>query len=58
MNPPPTQPPRPKYIWPWFVLGFVILGVLLAVFWVALAAKKIAEQRESGTPPPTSTPAR
>lgn len=58
MNAPENQPPKPKYIWPWFVLGFVVLGIVLAVLWVGLAAKKIAEQRESNTPLPNSTPVR
>lgn len=58
MNTPQDPSPKPKYIWPWFVLGFVILGILLAVFWVGLAAKKVAEQRETGAPPMTTTPPR
>jgi F0F1-type ATP synthase assembly protein I len=47
-----------KYRWPWVVLGFVVLGIALAVFWVALAAKKVAQQRETGEPIPTQSPAR
>ena len=58
MNTPTEHAEKPKYIWPWFVLGFVILGILLAVFWVGLAAKKVADQRETDSPPPTSSQAR
>ena len=58
MSAPENHPPKPKYIWPWFVLGFVVLGILLAVFWVALAAKKIEQQRDFNAPIPTSSPAR
>jgi hypothetical protein len=47
-----------KYKWPWFVLAFVVLGIVLAVFWVALAARKIEQQRDFNEPLPATTPAR
>ena len=52
----PEQLPQRRYTWPWFVLGFVVLGIVLAVFWVSLAVKKIQQQRETGEPVPTSSP--
>ena len=57
MNEPLNEPPKPKYKWPWFVLAFVILGIVLAVMWVAIAAKKVEEQRDFGQPLPSTTPA-
>lgn len=57
MSEPQMESPKPKYKWPWFVLGFVVLGIALAIFWVALAAKKIEQQRDFNEPVPATTPA-
>jgi hypothetical protein len=43
-----SKPPR--YRWPWLVAAGAGLFILLAVFWVALAARKIHEQRETEAP--------
>ncbi len=57
MNAPAPDSPRPKYVWPWFVLGFVLLGIALAVMWVWIAAKKVEQQRDTGELlPVTSAP--
>jgi hypothetical protein len=58
MSPPEEKIPKQKYKWPWFVLAFVVLGIVLAVFWVALAAKKIGRQRDYNAPLPATAPAR
>jgi F0F1-type ATP synthase assembly protein I len=58
MTVPENNSPNRKYKWPWFVLAFVIVGFVLAVLWVALAAKKIASQRDDNSPLPASAPAR
>lgn len=58
MMEPENSTPRPKYKWPWFVLAFVVLGIVLAVLWVALAANKIQQQRNYSEPLPSSAPAR
>jgi F0F1-type ATP synthase assembly protein I len=58
MNKPVPSPPQRRYVWPWFVLGFVVVGIALAVFWVSLAVKKIQQQRETNEPLPTSSPSR
>ncbi len=58
MSEPDENSPRPKYKWPWFVLAAVLLGLALAVLWVGLAAKKLAQQRDFNTPLPASAPAR
>jgi F0F1-type ATP synthase assembly protein I len=40
----PVEPPR-RYRWPWFVLGFFLLGVTLAVITVRREAQRVKEQR-------------
>lgn len=51
------EAPR-RYLWPWIVWPMALLFILMAVFWVWVAAKKIKSQRESATPPPTEETAR
>jgi putative heme-binding domain-containing protein len=44
---------RPEsYRWPWFLLGMVVLGFVLAVIWMSVLVHRIHEQREY-TPWPT-----
>lgn len=38
--------PPPQYVWPKFVLAGVVLGIVLAVFWMAVLVHRIREQRE------------
>jgi hypothetical protein len=57
MNAPEDNSSKPKYKWPWFVLAAVLLGIVLAVLWVGLAAEKVESQRDYGQPLPDSTPA-
>jgi hypothetical protein len=52
----PTVPP-PRYRWPYFVLAGVVLFIALGIFWVALAAKKIEQQRDFSAPLPSTAPA-
>jgi putative heme-binding domain-containing protein len=40
----PSQSPR--YIWPWFVLGLVLLGFVLAIIWMTVLVRRTREQRE------------
>jgi hypothetical protein len=54
---PSSQNPR-RYKWPWFVLAFAILGIVLAVLWVSLAAKKIEQERDFNEPLPSTAPER
>jgi hypothetical protein len=48
-----AEPPR-RYVWPWFVLGGVILGIVLAVFWMSVLVHRVREQRESDSWPLTN----
>jgi len=49
--------PRQQYRWPWLAAAAVVLAIVLAVVWVAVAAKKVEQQRDFA-PLPTSAPAR
>lgn len=55
---PEENSPKRKYRWPWVALAFVILGIALAILFVAQAAKKIEQQRDDNSPLPASAPAR
>jgi F0F1-type ATP synthase assembly protein I len=58
MREPNENSPKPNYKWPWFVLAAVLLGIVLAVLWVAAAAKKVERQRDYNAPLPDTAPAR
>ncbi len=49
--------PKRNYKWPWFAAAAILLFVVLAVLWVALAAKKVEQQREFA-PLPAGAPTR
>jgi hypothetical protein len=59
MNGSPIDPAAPRqYRWPWFVLAFVVVGVVIAVFAVRREALRVKSQRmpaqvESTAPAPT-----
>ena len=38
--------PRPRYTWPWFVLGAVVLAIVLAVLWITKEAARIRRNRD------------
>lgn len=47
-----SQPP--SYTWPWFVLGLVLLGFVLAIIWMTVLVRRTREQREyNAWPAPT-----
>jgi hypothetical protein len=47
-----------RYTWPWFVLGAVVLGILLAVLWLSREIDRTRRFREFNTPAPqTNQPA-
>ena len=49
--------PNQKFRWPWFVLAAVLLAIVLAVGFVTVAARKVAQQRDF-VPLPSTAPAR
>jgi hypothetical protein len=57
MSAPENVSPRQNFKWPWFVLAAVLLAIVLAVIWVAAAARKVEQQRDFA-PLPDSAPAR
>ena len=42
-----ADPSVPRYRWPWFVLAALILGTVLTVIWMAVAVRRVREQRIS-----------
>lgn len=44
----------PRYKWPWFVLGAVALGIVLAVIWMSVLVHRIREERETNPWPQPS----
>jgi hypothetical protein len=46
-----SSAPRARYRWPWFVLGAVILAVVLAVLWMAVAVRRTRALRDTNPLP-------
>ena len=42
-----TNEKKPQYRWPWFLLVALIIAVVLSVFWVLGAVRKVRRIRES-----------
>jgi len=47
---------KQRYVWPWFLLAAVLLGLVLAIVWMSFLARRIHEQRESNPWPPMTAP--
>ena len=45
----PGQSKR-RYLWPWFVLAAVVLGILLAILWMSYEIKRTKRNRDIGAP--------
>lgn len=41
-----------RYVWPWFVLGAVILGIILSVLWLSHEIERTRRIRDLNAPPP------
>jgi putative heme-binding domain-containing protein len=42
------EPPQ-RYVWPWFVLGLLVLGIVLAVFWMSVLVHRVRQQRQDNS---------
>jgi quinoprotein glucose dehydrogenase len=47
MDEPKDTGPRPHYKWPRFVLAGVVLGIVLAIFWMSALVHRIRTEREN-----------
>lgn len=52
MNEPEPISPKPTYRWPWFVAAAVVLGFVLAFFWVWLEVRHVEQERDVNGPLP------
>ena len=57
MSEPDNNSPKRNYKWPWFAAAAILLFVVLAIFAVAFAAKKVEQERDFA-PLPSSAPTR
>ena len=46
-----TEASGPKYVWPWFVLGAVLLGIALSVLWLSHEIERTRLIRDLNAPP-------
>jgi uncharacterized integral membrane protein len=42
---------KTRHVWPWFVLAGVILGILLAIFWMSKEVARTRQNREMNINP-------
>jgi hypothetical protein len=50
-SPQQSQPPsKQRYIWPWFVLAAVLLGIVLAIVWMSFEIKRTKRIRDLNAP--------
>lgn len=40
------EPEKRRYIWPRYLLAMVILGIVIAVIWMSVAAHNVRESRD------------
>jgi hypothetical protein len=53
MNEPVEKIPPRTYRWPWFLLAAVLLGIVLAIIWVAYARNCEKQEPDFSAPLPT-----
>jgi hypothetical protein len=46
---------KPRYLWPWFLLGAVVLGVVLALIWLTAEVRRVRDQRQPDFTSPATT---
>jgi len=42
---------KPRYRWPWFVLGALLLAIVLAIAWMSREIERTRQIRELNSPP-------
>ena len=42
--------PKRRYIWPWFLLAAILLGIALAILWMSFEIKRTKRNRELSSP--------
>jgi hypothetical protein len=42
--------PKRRYIWPWFLLAAVLLGIALAILWMSYEIKRTKRNRDLSSP--------
>ncbi len=48
----PESPDKPRYTWPWFALGAVVLAIVLAVAWMSKEVARARRIHELNAPAP------
>ena len=46
------EPAAQKYVWPWFVLGAVLLGIALSILWLSYEVERTRRIRDLNAPQP------
>src|SRR5512142_100248 len=49
---PPGSPDKPRYTWPWVVLGAVVLAIALAVAWMSKEVERARRIHDLNSPAP------
>lgn len=53
----PKADAKPRYTWPWFVAGAVLLAIVLAVLWMSKEIDRTRRIREANSPTPQTNSA-
>lgn len=48
----PETRDKPRYAWPWFVFGAVVLAIALAVAWMSKEVERTRRIRDASAPAP------
>ena len=41
-----NPPPKPRYVWPWFVLAGFLLGLAAAIVWMSAEVRRMKQRRD------------
>jgi hypothetical protein len=54
-EPEPAETSNQRYTWPWFVLGAVLLGIVLAVLWLSAEIRRTQRLKDFNAPAPAGS---